>query len=204
MPESLPLRKYIKVWIKKRKNNPKNDGTRSISYTLEWVEYGRRSFKSLGAHATLSFAKNAAAAKERELNSPRRRDEMKPITWADFTAKYLGTTYPGHDLPKDERKAKEKGWEKSLATYKREKYAVDNFARLVKPAWCHDLGDEHRIKFTSDRLGEVGSAATVDAELRALRLLFNLMEEWGHRSKNSNPFAGKGKASVGTRRRREK
>lgn len=36
----LPLRKYIKVWTKRRRNNPKKDGSVTTSYTLEWVEYG--------------------------------------------------------------------------------------------------------------------------------------------------------------------
>ncbi len=40
MTSRLPVRKYIKVWIKKRKNNPLKDGGRTTSYTLEWVELG--------------------------------------------------------------------------------------------------------------------------------------------------------------------
>lgn len=50
----------------------------------------------------------------------------------------------------------------------------------------------------------MGSALTVDVELRALRYLCNVMEEWKHRPERSNPFAGRGKATVGTRRKREK
>lgn len=54
------------------------------------------------------------------------------------------------------------------------------------------------------RITEVGSARSVDAELRMRRYFFNVMEDWKHRPGHSNPFAGRGKATVGTRRRREK
>lgn len=37
MTDVLPARKYIKVWVEKRKNPPKRDGTRTISYTsIAW------------------------------------------------------------------------------------------------------------------------------------------------------------------------
>src|SRR5688500_8018985 len=103
----LPIRKYIKVWIEKRKNRT------STSYTLEWGEFGERRFQSLGPHATLACAREAARQKERELNSPERYAGIEPMTWEQFTAKYLTTFYPGHDLPAAERKAKEKAWSKS-------------------------------------------------------------------------------------------
>lgn len=50
------MRKYAKVWVKKRKNNARKDATQTVSYTLEWIEYGQRRFMSLGKHATLTFA----------------------------------------------------------------------------------------------------------------------------------------------------
>ena len=87
MAETLPLRKFIKVWIKKRKNNLKKDGNRSISYTLEWVQYGQRRFLSLGKHATAAFAREAAAIKEREINSLHQNEGLEPITWAEFRAR---------------------------------------------------------------------------------------------------------------------
>jgi integrase len=87
---------------------------------------------------------------------------------------------------------------------KREKNAIDSFTRLVHPHWCHDITDEDRERFIQKRMPEVGSGLTVDAELRALRHLCNVMEEWKHRPERSNPFAGRGKATVGSRRRRHK
>jgi hypothetical protein len=66
MASQLPVRKYVKVWIKKRKNNPLKDGSRTTSYTLEWVEYGQRRFLSLGKHATAAYARQAASDQENE------------------------------------------------------------------------------------------------------------------------------------------
>lgn len=47
----LPVRKWTKVWIECRKNRI------STSCTLEWVEFGKRHFLSLGPHATLAYAR---------------------------------------------------------------------------------------------------------------------------------------------------
>jgi integrase len=54
----------------------------------------------------------------------------------------------------------------------------------------------------TERLAEVSSPASVDAELRALHTLMETAEEWGHRAKGENPFSGKTK--VEGRRRRKK
>ncbi len=200
----LPVRKYVKVWLKKRKNNRKNDDSRSVSYTLQWVEFGQERFLSLGTHATLAYAREAARKKEKELNSFDRQMGLVPLAWDAFTAKYLDTFYPGHDLAAAERKQKAKAWSKSFKTMKREKNALDAFTRVIRPGFCHEITAEDRERFVQKRLPEVGSALTVDAELRALRLFCNVMEEWKHRPENSNPFAGRGKATVGNRRRRHK
>jgi integrase len=194
----LPVRKFIKVWIERRKNR------KSTSYTLEWVDFGQRRFLSLGPHATLAFARECQRRKEAELNSFDRQAGPEPITWEAFTKKYLGTFYPGHDEAPSARKEKAASWPKSFKTFKREKNAIDSFTRLMSPYWCHDLDDEDRERFVQKRLPEVGSALTVDAELRALRYLCNVMEEWKHRPHGSNPFAGRGKATVGRRRKRAK
>jgi integrase len=44
----------------------------------------------------------------------------------------------------------------------------------------------------------------VDVELAVCRHVFNVTEEWKHRPKGSNPFAGRGKATGGGRRQRAK
>src|SRR5262249_33152622 len=44
----------------------------------------------------------------------------------------------------------------------------------------------------------------VDVELAVCRHVFNVMEDWKHRARGTNPFGGHGKATVGARRRREK
>src|SRR5437870_3071501 len=98
MNESLPVRKFIKVWIKKRKNRTRKDGSRKASYTLQWVEFGEEHYLSLGPHATLAFARQAARNKEQQLNSPEHQESLQPITWDDFMKKYLETFYPGYDL----------------------------------------------------------------------------------------------------------
>ncbi len=201
----LPVRKYIKVWIKRRRN-PVRQGNHgpSLSYTLQWVEFGKDRYLSLGPHATLAYAKEAARRKEAELNSFDRQAGLNPIPWDDFTRKYLATFYPGYDLAPRERKEKAATWPKSFKTMKRERNAIDSFTRLVQPLWCHELTTEDRERFILRRMPEVGSGLTVDAELRALRHLCNVMEEWKHRPEGSNPFAGRGKATVGSRRRRNK
>jgi integrase len=201
----LPVRKYVKVWIKKRKNRKRQgEKKQTVSYTLQWVEFGKESYQSLGPHATLSFAKEAARRKEAELNSFQRQASLEPIDWKAFVKKYLDTMYPGHDKPATERKEAERGWSKSFKTMRREKNAMDSFERLTKPGFCHEITAEDRERFVQKRLGEVGSGLTIDAELRAIRYLCNVMEEWKHRPEGSNPFAGKGKATVGGRRTRQK
>ena len=40
MSSRLPVLKFIKVWIKKRKDNRLKDGSRTTSYTLEWLNSG--------------------------------------------------------------------------------------------------------------------------------------------------------------------
>jgi integrase len=192
------VHKYIKVWIEKRKNRT------STSYTLEWREFGQRRFLSLGPHATLSYAREARRRKEAELNSTERMETLVPIAWDDFKKKYLDTFYPGHDRDAALRKEQARGWSKSPKTMKREKLALDSFTRIVKPYWCHEITAENRERFIQKRLGEVGSALSVDAELRTLRLVCNVMAEWKHRPEGSNPFAGRGKATTGARRRRHK
>jgi integrase len=87
---------------------------------------------------------------------------------------------------------------------KREKNAIDTFIRLIHPLWCHELTAEDRERFIQHRMPEVGSGLTADAELRALSHLCYVMEEWKHRPEGSNPFAGRGKATVGSRLRRHK
>jgi integrase len=119
-------------------------------------------------------------------------------------AKYLATFYPGHDETPSARREKAASWPKSFKTFKREKNAIDSFTRIAKPGFCHELTAQDRERFIQNRMPEVGSGLTVDAELRALRYLCNIMEEWKHRPKGSNPFAGHGKATVGSRRKRSK
>jgi hypothetical protein len=177
MAEQLPVRKFIKVWIKKRKNHLRNNGTRTASFTLEWAEYGQRRFMSLGRHATLAYARQAASDKQRELNSLEQRDSLDPIMWDAFVKKYLDTNYPGHDLPPKERKAAESHWGKSLKSMLGERRSMNDFARIVTPGWCHEITSAAREPFVTKRLAEVPSAASVEADLRALRGIFNVMED---------------------------
>jgi integrase len=85
-----------------------------------------------------------------------------------------------------------------------ERLAMDNFTRLAQPGWCQEVTSATREAFVHDRLAEVTSPASVDTDLRVLRALFNVMEDWKHRAEGSNPFAGRGKATVGARRKRVK
>src|SRR5260370_22379018 len=58
MAEQLPLRKYVKVWIMKRKNNPRKGGRPpTTSYTLQWLLSGEKHVRSLGTGATLASAR---------------------------------------------------------------------------------------------------------------------------------------------------
>jgi integrase len=204
MASQLPVCKYIKVWIKKRKNNPLKDGSRTRCYTLEWVEYGQRRFLSLGKHATAAYARQAASDQEKELNAPESRGSLVPITWDDFQKKYLDTLYPGHDLPAAGRKEAVGGWGKSLKSMLGERRVLKDFARIVKPGWCHEIAGDARDNYRTARLAEVPSSESVNADLRVLRLFFNVLEDWKHRQKDTNPFLGRGHASVGARRKRVK
>ncbi|QDV35718.1 tyrosine-type recombinase/integrase [Tautonia plasticadhaerens] len=204
MSSRLPIRKFIKVWIKKRKNNRLKDGSRTTSYTLEWVEFGRRRFQSLGKHASATYARQAAADLEKELNAPDRRESLDPITWDDFQKKYLDTHYPGHDLPPAGRKEAERAWGKSLKSMLGERRVLKDFGRIAQPGWCHEIAGDVRETYVQKRLVEVPSADSVNADLRLLRLFFNVLEDWKHRPEDSNPFSGRGRASVGARQKRAK
>jgi integrase len=201
----LPIRKPVKVWLKRRKNRARKDGgPPSVSYTLQWVEFGEERFLSLGPHATLAYAREAVRRKEAELNSFEREASLDPIAWTAFEMKYLNTFYPGYDLPAQERKEARKQWGKSLASMRAERLALANFGRLIEPRWLHEITTADRERFVTARLAEVPSAASVDTDLRTLRAIFNVAEEWKHRPEGKNPFAGRGKATVGSRRRRQK
>jgi integrase len=205
MADSLPVRKYIRVWVKRRKNNPRKGGqAATVSLTLEWVVYGQRQFMSLGPGATAAYARRMAAEKERQLNAEAPSETLEPVTWAAFRTKYFDTFYPGHELPPRERQAMRAQWPKSFASMRSERLAMDNFERIIRPSWCHQVTTAEREAFVTQRLAEVPSAASVDADLRVLRALFNVMEEWKHRPEGTNPFAGRGKATVGARRKRHK
>ncbi len=197
-------RKYIKVWVEKRKNPPKKDGSRSTSYVLEWVEFGRRQFQSLGPDATKTYAERMARVKENELNSGEARNSLTPVTWTDFRDKFLNTFYPGHELPKIWRQEKEEDWVNSIATMREERRVLDKFGHVVGCRWCHEITSEDRESFIQHRMKEVASGVTINKDLAILRHLFNVLEEWQHRPKDSNPFAGNGKATIGTKRIRQK
>ena len=204
MTSRLPVRKFIRVWVKKRKNNLLKDDSRTTSYTLEWVEFGKRRFQSLGKHSTAAYARQAASDLESDLNAVERRESLDPITWDGFQQKYLDTHYPGHDLPLAERKVAVRQWGKSLKSMLGERRVLKDFARIVQPGWCHEVAGDVRETYVQKRLAEVPSAESVNADLRLLRLFFNVLEEWKHRPKDSNPFTGHGRASVGARQRRAK
>jgi len=204
----LPVSKFISVWLHERKNPPRKGGERSVSYTLEWVQYGRRQFLSLGKKARKSFAENARLKKEKELNDPTRPEGLVPITFADFQQAYLATVYPGHELPTAQRKVASRSWTKSVSSFRAERLAMGNFQRLVVTplrnlVWCHELTTADRDAFANRRIIEVESGDSVDADLRNLRTVFNVMEDWNHRPKETNPFAGRKRATVGARRKRE-
>ncbi len=120
MNQDLQVRKYIKVWIKKRRNPPKRNGRQTTSLTLEWVEFGQRFFMSLGTGATRGYAEAVAKAKEAELNSPTQVEQVQPLTWADFTKEYLDRNYPGHDKRGRERIEASRTWDKSNASRRAE------------------------------------------------------------------------------------
>jgi integrase len=203
--DELPVRKWVKVWIKKRKNRVRQGGGEpSVSYTLQWKEFGADRFLSLGPHATLAYARRMQSDKERELNNPARHAGLDPVRWDAFRKKYLDTRYPGHDLPMKERLEVQKAWDRSWASCRSERLALDNFTRLVKPGWVHEITTADRDDFATKRLAEVGAAASVDTDLRVLRAVFNVAEEWRHLPEGRNPFAGRGKATVGARRKRQK
>src|SRR5262249_302084 len=104
MADGLPIRKFVKVKLKKREN--RREG--STSYALRWPEHGQRRSLSLGPYATRAYAEWMRSEMEAKLNAPSQRESVKPARWKDFVKEYLDQTYPGHDLPTKERKPKEK------------------------------------------------------------------------------------------------
>src|SRR5579883_1348459 len=178
--QPLPIRKYVTVWIQHRKNPPRQDGSQTVSRTLEWVEYGQRQFMSLGKNATAAYARQAKADKEKDLNSREHRRTLVPITWKAFREKYLATNYPGYDKTGKERAEAAKKWSKSANTMRSERLSLDNFGRLVMDDpkreqpdnWLHEIGAVDRETFAVKRLAEVDSGESVDADLRNLRTAF--------------------------------
>jgi integrase len=85
-----------------------------------------------------------------------------------------------------------------------ERRVLDKFEELVKPRWCHEVTTADREVFIQKRLPEIDAPISVEKDLRILRYLFNVLEEWNHCQKESNPFAGTGKATIGTKRRKSK
>jgi hypothetical protein len=162
MTQDLPVRKYIKVWIKKRRNPPKKNGRQSTSLTLEWVEFGQRFFLSLGTGATRGYAEAVAKAKESELNSPAQVEQVQPLTWAEFTREYLDRIYPGHDKRGKKRVEASRAWEKSDASRRAEARVLRDFARIVKPTWCHEVTTKERQAYINQRLKEVNSPQSVE------------------------------------------
>lgn len=73
--------KYAKVWVKRRKNRVRAGGAQSVSYTLQWLEFGQERFLSLGPHANLAYARRMAAETEWQLNSAKHRQELDPVSW---------------------------------------------------------------------------------------------------------------------------
>jgi integrase len=124
--------------------------------------------------------------------------------------KYLATVYPGHELKGKGRRPAEANWAKSLSSFRAERLTLDNFGRIVMhaagrdSAWCHEVTSADREKFVAQRITEVNSGESVDADPRNLRTFFIVMEEWTHRAKGTNPFSGKQKATIGKRRKRAK
>jgi hypothetical protein len=94
-------------------------------------------------------------------------------------------------------------WAKSDSSRRSEQRVLKDFGRIVEPAWCHEVTIKDREKYISKRLSEVSSPESVDADLRVLRMLFNVLESWKHIAERSSPFTGKGRATVGARRKRE-
>ena len=85
-----------------------------------------------------------------------------------------------------------------------EQRVLKDFARIVEPVWCHEVTVKDRETYISKRLAGVPSPESVDADLRVLRMLFNVLESWKHVTERSSPFSGKGRATVGVRRKRER
>ena len=124
-------------------------------------------------------------------------ETLIPATWDAFQKKYLDTYYPGHDLPHTERKIKSREWGKSFNTMQAEKLTINNFTRLLEPGWCH-VTAEARETFVQKRLARSTTGPRRPYRPRAWMptcgccgSLFNVLEEWKHRPKNSNPFAGR-------------
>src|SRR5262245_2590897 len=131
MADLLPVRKYVRVWIKKRKNNVRVGGKPpTVCYTLQWVINGQPRFLSLDRAATLAYAKEMARRKEAEINSTEPLATLETVRWGDFQKKYLDTKYPGHDLPTKQRQEAQKAWAKSFASMRSERLAMENFNRL--------------------------------------------------------------------------
>src|SRR4051812_16155433 len=116
----------------RRKNNPRKGGKPpTVSYTLQWVLYGKKCVMSLGPGSTLAYARRLASEKEKELNSPDHAGYLEPCTWDEFRKKYLDLTYPGHEKEGKGRKEAAKKWPKSLSTMLRERAAMDAFERAA-------------------------------------------------------------------------
>jgi hypothetical protein len=62
--------KYVRVWIKRRRNPPDRRGRVRLSLTLQWRQDGRDRYRSLGPWATEEYTEMRRAELEQHLNGP--------------------------------------------------------------------------------------------------------------------------------------
>ena len=165
MASELPLRKYIKVWIKKRSNNTRKNGTKTSATRWSGSKW-QPEFHVAGGRGDRRICPSGGSNQRERANSFSEHGNLVPVTWGDLEKKYLDTMYPGHNLPPSERKKSSEKWGKSIKSMYAEKAAMKAFGRIRAPKWVHEIDSTDREKFIATRMTELPSPESIDSDLR--------------------------------------
>ena len=160
------------AWIYQDVHQVEKRGQEKASWYVGWYDpEGKRKCKSCGpGEQGRRNAQKLLKKTEAELLTGTYREQAK-TTWKDFRDEYEAKVLAGL----------------SLRSREEVKAALDHFQRIINPLRVFTLKTIHFDQFITTRRKEAGkkkqslvSPATINKELRHLRSVLRVAEEWGH------------------------
>lgn len=157
----------MKAWLFQDTRQKQKLGEDKCPWSVGWIDPdGKRRSKRVGSK---SMAEKFRLKKKTELEhgivSP------KSVTWAEFRNRYNETVLESM----------------GIGNRRETVHALEHYERLMKPkrveaitAQAIDLYKTRRGKERGLKKGSTVAAATINKELRHLRAVFNIAEDWGH------------------------